>query len=170
MKGKFLLIFSSLFISLSLTAQKTDDEVRMFIDISSEDELVRENSSMIQENFLYQAEMIANKLISINPASANYNYRKGYLMMRVQNNYAGAISYLEKAAVDTDVNFDAFSSKEKSAPIDALFHLATCYHATTQLDKAIENYNKFIAASKATSELISVAKLGIEQCSVAKMP
>ncbi len=168
MKGFFLLLFSSLFISLSLTAQKTDDEVLMFINTSSEDELVRENSAMIQENFLYQAEMVANKLITLNPESANYNYRKGYLLMRVQHNYAGAVSYLEKAVTNTDVNFDSYSSKEKSAPIDALYHLATCYHATSQLDKAIEFYTKFIAASKTTSELIKEAKLGIEQCNVAK--
>ena len=64
MKSKFLLIFSALFISLTLTAQKTDDEVLMFINTSSEDELVRENSAMVQENYMYQAEMIANKLIS----------------------------------------------------------------------------------------------------------
>lgn len=168
MKGIFLLVFSSLFISLSLTAQKTDDQVRMFIDISSEEELVRENSAMIQENYLYQAEMIANKLVSLNPESSNYNYRKAYLMMRVQHNFSGAVPFLEKAVTNTDVNFDSYSSREKSAPIDALFHLATCYHATMQMDKAIEFYTKFIAASKSTSELIKVAKLRIEQCAVAK--
>lgn len=168
MKSKFLLILSTLFISLSLTAQKTDEEVLQLISTGSENDLVRENSSMIQENYLYQAEMIANKLVSMKPESSNYNYRKGYLMLYVQQNFAGAVSFLEKAILNTDVNFDAYSSKEKSAPIDALYHLAVCYHATMQMDKAIEYYNKFIAASKSTSRLIEEAKLGIEQCNVAK--
>jgi tetratricopeptide (TPR) repeat protein len=168
MKGILLLIFSSLFFSLSLTAQKTDDEVRSLIVNSSESELVRENSSMIQENYMYQAEMIADKLITLNPESSNYNYRKGYLMTKVHHDFNGAISYLEKAIVNTDVNFDAYSSKEKSAPVDAFYHLALCYHATMQLDKAIEFYNKFIADSKASSELIKEARLRIEQCAIAK--
>ena len=168
MKSIFLIIFSFLFINLSLKAQKTDDELLLFINKSSELELVGENSTMIQDGYLYQAEMIANKLISLNPESANYNYRKGYLVMRVHQNYAGAISYLEKAVTNTDLNFDSYSSREKSAPIDALFHLASCYHATMQMDKAIEFYNKFIGSSKKTSELVKVANLGIEQCNVAK--
>jgi tetratricopeptide (TPR) repeat protein len=168
MKGIFLLIFSSLFISVSLIAQKTDEELLLFINKSSEADLVRENSTMIQDEYLYQAEMIANKLISLNPESANYNYRKGYLVMLVHQNYAEALPFLEKAATNTDLNFDSYSAREKSAPIDALFHLATCYHATMQMDKAIEFYNKFITTSKKTSELVKVANLGIEQCNLAK--
>jgi tetratricopeptide (TPR) repeat protein len=146
-----------------LFGQLTDGQVLKLIQTGSESKLVIENSRMIQDGYLYQAEMIADKLISLNPTSPNYNYRKGFLALKVRNDVNQAIPFLEAASSKTDVNYDMYGLNEKSAPIDALFHLAECYHLNENITKAKEFYQQFISTSRPQSELIKVAKLRLVQ-------
>lgn len=163
----FILLLLSIF-PFAANSQMTDEQVFQLMQNGSEQMLVSENSRMMQEGFLYHAEMLADKLLTMKSQSSNYNYRKGYLMLEIRKDYEGAIPYFEKAILNTDPNFDAYGVGEKSAPTDAFFHLGTCHHLNEDLDKAVEYYTKFIASSKPKSELIPEAKLRLIQCANAK--
>lgn len=167
MKNLQLLVITLLFASASV-AQMTPDELRTFVNTASEQELLIESSSMTQEYYYYNAEIVMDKLLTFQPESANYNYRKGYLILNSRLDYTAAIPYLEKAIKNINKNFDAFSTRETSAPPDAIYHLAACYHLDNQLDKAKEHYALFIANSAKKSGLIPVAEMNIKQCDVAK--
>ena len=163
----FGLIFTAL-SPLSLLAQKDDDQLKDLLNNGSEQLLVSENSRMMQEELFYSAEKIADKLLSLKPESANYNYRKGFVRIKIDNDASGAIPYLEKAILNTDINYDAYGVSEKSAPIDAYYHLATCYHQLLDIDKAVSMYNKFISNSSSKSELVPVAQMNVVQCGIAR--
>lgn len=149
-------------------SQQTELEIRRLANTSSEFELVRDNSRILQEGYLFFAEIIVDKLLQINPYSANYNYRKGYIVLHSHHDWISAMPYLQLAVTDIDKFFDAYSSNETSAPTDALYHLARCYHYDKQLDKAREYYNRFIKESDSKSVLIEEAKLRLKQCDVAQ--
>ena len=89
-------------------------------------------------------------------------------MLKIRKDYNGAKKYLEKAIVDVDPNYDAYSPREKRAPTDAFYHLGQCYHLDEDVTKAHEMYSKFIEVSKSSSELIPVAKMNLQQCNVAR--
>ena len=162
-----LTIGLSLLVQWSFS-QITEEEIRGIASSSSETELVMQNSTLMQEGYLYFAEILADRLMEINPESSNYNYRKGFLMLEIRKDYENAISHFKKAILNTNPNFDMYSPREESAPTDAYFHLATCYHLNEEIDKAEENYNKFIEVSKKKSELIPTAQLRLKQCAVAR--
>lgn len=167
MKRLNALILLLLFPIISFS-QLTDEQVFKLLNEGSEQELVSENSRMMQEGMLYHAEMLADKLLTFKPESANYNYRKGFLTLEIRTDYMAAIPYFEKAILNTDPNYDSYGVSEKSAPTDAFFHLATCHHLNEDIDKAKTFYAKFIESSKPKSELIPVAKLRLIQCDLAK--
>ena len=147
-----------------LNAQMTDSEVMNLIQNESEQIIVAENSRMMQEGFMFHAEMLADKLLTFNSESSNYNYRKGYVTLILRNDHLEATPYLEKAILDTDPNFDAYSSKEKSAPIDAYFHLGKCSQLADDIAMASTYFSKFISEAKIDSELSKEAKLRLIQC------
>lgn len=166
---KLIYLFSLFLFAPTLSfSQMTDEEIQQLIENGSEALLVSENSRLMQEGFLYHAEKIADKLLTMKPESSNYNYRKGFLMLEIRKDYEKAIPYLEKAILNTDQNFDMYGISEKSAPTDAFFHLGTCYHLNEDIDKAKEYYSKFIEMSKSKSELIPVSQLRLIQCDRAK--
>lgn len=165
---KINLLFLLFFIPFNFFSQLTDEQVLKLIQEGSEQELVTENSRMMQEGMLYHAEMVADKLLTFKPESSNYNYRKGFLTLEIRKDYMAAIPYFEKAILNTDANYDSYGISEKSAPTDAFFHLATCHHLNEDIDKAKIFYAKFIETSKPKSELIPVAKLRLIQCDLAK--
>lgn len=135
---------------------------------ASEEELVVECSRMLQENYFYLSEIVVDRLLQINPTSANYNYRKGFIILDSRQDWITAMPFLFVATTDVDKNYDMYSSKEKSAPQDVYYHLARCYHLDEQLDKAKEFYSKFIAESNNKSALVAKAELRLIQCDVAK--
>ncbi len=162
------IIATLLLLPLFSFAQYTEEQLSRMLEKGSESELVTESSQMIQEGFYYQAGLLTDKLLTINAASANYNYRRGFIYMEMSRDYAKAIPHLEKAIVKTDKNWDAFSTNETSAPLDAYYHLARAYHMDLQLDKATANFNKFLELTNPKSELVYFAKLNLEQIEVAK--
>ena len=157
-----------LFLPLFSFSQYTEEQINKMLEKGSESELVTESSQMIQEGYYYQAGMLTDKLLAINPASPNYNYRRAFIYMEMSRDFAKAIPLLEKAVQQTNKNWDAFSANEKSAPIDAYYHLGRAYHMDLQLDKAAANFNKFLEITNPKSELIYFAKLSLEQIEVAK--
>jgi tetratricopeptide (TPR) repeat protein len=169
MKLQTLITISTcLFIELLSFSQETELDVRTKVLSMTEVQLLAEASMYTQDGFLYFAEILTDKLITFKPESPNYNYRKGYLSLEIRKDYVSAIPFLEKAVKSVSSNYDMYSTREKDAPTDALYHLASCYHLNQQIDKAEEYYNKFISESKKNSELIPVTKLKLTQCQVAK--
>jgi len=159
-----------LLVSITTNAQLISEEAtKAMVLRGNESEMVMQSSTLTQEGYLYYASLLADKLVTMKPESSNYNYRKGFLMLSVYKDYENAIYHFEKAILDTDPNFDMYSHKETSAPTDAYFHLATCYHLNEDIDKAEENYNKFITISNKKSELIEVAQLRLKQCEQARI-
>lgn len=157
-----------LLLPLLSIAQYTEEQLQNLLRTASEQELVTENSQLLQEGYLYQAGLIADRLLELNPTSCNYNYRRGFIYLEMSRDFVKALPLLEKAAVSTDKNFDMYSANEKSAPIDAIYHLARCYHLAENIAKAEENYSKFITVSNPKSEFVFFAKMNLEQCAIAK--
>lgn len=166
MKTIFTLLFSV--ITIAVFGQFTDQEITDLINNADEKKLVIENSRLMKEGFFYQAEMIADKLLTLQPESPNYNYRKGFLVLEIRRDFMQAIPYLSKAIQDTKPHFDETNPEEQSAPADAFYHLAVCYQLKGDLDKAIENYNLFISKTFQRSETVEKAELRIKQCQNAK--
>jgi outer membrane protein OmpA-like peptidoglycan-associated protein len=165
---KLITLLTLTLISFTVSSQMTEDDVRKMSETASEDQLVVEASRMLQENYFYFAEIIVDRLLQINAKSANYNYRKGFIILDSRLDWAAAIPYLIQATTSIDKNFDMYSAKETSAPTDAYYHLARCYHLGQKIDLAQEFYAKFINESSNKSELIDKAKLRLIQCDVAK--
>lgn len=166
-KIKSLLLYT-LFPLLTL-AQMTELEVREMAQSSSEQELVINSSTMIQGNYFFHAEILVDKLLSMKPESANYNYRKGFLVLGARKDFATAMPYLKKAVAVTDKNYDAYSAKETSAPIDAFYYLGECYHLNLELEEARKNYNLFLTNNtNKKSPLVDLAELKLAQCDVAE--
>lgn len=149
-------------------AQMTELEVRKMVNTASEQQLVFESSRMLQEDYFYHSEIVVDKLLTMNSTSPNYNYKKGFIALESRNDYLVAMRHLLIAITDTDKNYDAYSPKEKSAPVDAYFHLARCYHIDEQLDKAREYFNMFLANSSKKSERVKQAELMLKQCDIAE--
>jgi len=155
-------------LPLSLFGQMTEYEVRNFVETASEQEMVIQCSQMMQANYLFHAEIVVDKLLTIKPQSSNYNYRKGYIVLASRQDFMVAKRHLQIAARQTSKNYDMYSAKEESAPIDAYYHLGRCYHLDEEIQKARLNYQKFIDESGSKSELLDDAKLGLIQCDVAE--
>ena len=164
---KFILFTISLFPWIGLS-QYTLEKVTEMTKNASENQLVIEASTMLQEDYYYFSEIAVDKLLTFKPESSNYNYRKGFIMLNSRNDFEGALKHLEIGARKISNNFDMYSAKETGAPADVYYHLGRCYHLDNQIEKAEEYYNLFIQNSRKKSELIDKAQLGIRQCEIAK--
>lgn len=165
---RILFLFLNLIIASTLLSQRTEQELTEFINTSSKATLVKESSFLIMEGYYFDAERIIDKLLTIDPQSYNYNYRKGYVMMFSRDAYKEATPYFEKAAQKTRKNFDIYSAREKAASVDAIYYLGVCYHYQGRTDKAITQFNLFKEKSSKQSEFVRYADLRIKQCENAK--
>ena len=104
----------------------TEAEVNNIAANGSEMEIVMQNSTLMSEGYLYYAEILADRLLELNPQSSNYHYRKGFLLLEIRKDYIAAIPHFEMATKDTHPNADMFSTKDNSAPPDAFFHSYLC--------------------------------------------
>lgn len=166
-KRYLFLMMASLAFGQAYSQELTENDIRKMVENESEQKLVVQCSVLMQEGFSYYAEIIADKLLTFQPNSANYNYRKGFLMLDAHTDFEGAMPHLKIAVKDVNKNYDMYSAKEKSSSTDAYYYLARCYHLNEQIPEAVEYYNKFIASSDQGSELIPMAKLKLQQCDVA---
>jgi len=83
----FLLVFSLICFSKLTFGQLTETEVKNMINASAEKDLIAENSRFMQENFFHFADLVADKLLSFNKENANYNYRKGFILLEMNLNH-----------------------------------------------------------------------------------
>jgi outer membrane protein OmpA-like peptidoglycan-associated protein/tetratricopeptide (TPR) repeat protein len=162
---KLLFLFLLPLFSFS---QMTEQQVRTMARLASEPELIIESSRLVQEERLYHAEIIVDRLLQMQPNSANYNYRKGYLLLTSHNEYVKAIEYFTKALTAVSEDHDIFSITDTSSPIEVHYYLANCYHLDEQLEKAKAHYTNFFNLSKEKSDLVTLANLQLIQCEVAE--
>ncbi len=162
-----LLLFVAL-ISFTSISQTTEAEAIEIANSGSEQEVLMHASTLMSGGYLHLSEILTDKLIEFQPESSNYNYRKGFLTLYIRKDYQSALPYFKKAILDIGNNYDMYSTKEKSAPVDAYFHLAQCYHYNEQIDEAEENYRKFKELSKKKSPLLPEADLRLKQCEIAR--
>ncbi len=167
MKQLILSFFISIPIS-TLYSQILQSEIDELLNTKKESFLVRENSRLMQEDFLFFADQIAAKLLTFQPESANYHYRKGFTELYSIQDPAAAIEHFNIAIQNTDKNHDAFSKKETKAPTDVFYHLAECYHLTGQFQKSIDLLNTYKSMSRDESELLNKINLKLSQVSNAK--
>jgi hypothetical protein len=161
---KNFLLFYIVFIPVSsLFSQVNEGMIRQMMETADENRLVMEASSLLQENYFYLSEIVTDKLLEINPESANYNYRKGFILLESHRDWKKALTHLLKAENDTDKNYDMFSPNELSASLDVFYHIAKCYHLDDQIDKAEIYYNKFLENTGKKSVLKKYADLGLQQ-------
>ena len=80
-------------------------------ETGTEDELVLRSSEMIQNNFLYHAGILVDRLLEIKPQSANYNYRKGFIVYTEDTDYPTAINHFQKAVIELKKNYDPYTVK-----------------------------------------------------------
>lgn len=168
---KLLLFASTMLLSYSGISQRgqiSEPEVREMATSDNQNQLIMQASNLMQEGYSYFAEILVDRLLELESNSANYNYRKGFLCLDVRKDYLTAIPFLEKAVLDIDPNYDMYSSKEKSAALDALFHLGTSYHLNEEIEKAELYYNKFKEVSNKKSELLPIVEVRLVQCIEAK--
>lgn len=162
MKLRFLtllLVLAPLFAS----AQFTEEQLRDFVATASTQDLIQQNSQMLMDGNFYQSIIIADKLLETDAQNANFNYRKGFALLNSQSDFTLPLPFLEIAGNNVTKNYDAFSAKEDKAPVDAIYHLAKCYHYDSQYDKARSGYTNFIERAAKNSELVPVAQLGLIQ-------
>jgi hypothetical protein len=93
----YLFSVNLLFLNFISYSQNTLNDVEELIQKGNEIQLVKENSRLTQEEFLYLADKIADRLLEINPNSCNYNYRKGYTALHSQVDPILAKKHFEKA-------------------------------------------------------------------------
>jgi len=125
-------------VSFQCFGQMNETEVKAIIAVTEEPKLVVECSRFLQENFFHFADLVTDKLLSVNPKNGNYNYRKGFILLGMNKSPELALKHLEIAAAKTEINYDIYSPKETSAPIDVYYYLGVCYHRMGNLDKALE--------------------------------
>lgn len=163
------LILSAFLICSSYSfSQMNEAEVKNMVLEASEKKLLVENSRLLQENFFHYADIVIDRLLEMNPENLNYHYRKGFILLYKSKDYTNAIKYLTRATATISKNYDMYSSSEVGAPADVFYHLGVAYHFDEQLDKAKENYDKFLEISVKNSDYIPEARKRLEQLKVAR--
>ncbi|PWH81898.1 SPOR domain-containing protein [Brumimicrobium oceani] len=168
---KFSLKTLALLLSISFFSNAQDlsnKELKKVLASTSEKEVLEVNTRLMLEESHYHAFLTAEKLLSFNPESSNYNYRTGYALLRVSDDFMKTIPYLEKAVLKISKRFDMMSTREKKAPLEALFYMGRAHHLAGNIDEAIAYYEDFIKISDKGNLNFDAAVLGIKQCEIAK--
>lgn len=166
--GKLATLIVVCLSTFSAFCQLTDEQINTFIENSTEAELIEKNTLLSLDGNFHHAGMIAERLLELDSMNSNYNYRLGIALINSTSDFTKSAKYLERAAIKTSKNYDVFSTKEKAAPIDALFHLGRSYHLRGEIDKATKSYNDFLDKAPKKSDNISLAQLKLQQCETAK--
>jgi len=83
-------------------------------------------------------------LLEQDPDNDNLRYRIGVCLLNDPYQKDKAIRYLLDACENINPDYKEGSSKERTAPPDALYYLANAYQVNELLDRAIESYEKFL--------------------------
>ena len=168
MKKIVLLSTAILFAISNLYSQMTDQQLETFVESASQKELVQKNTLLLLDGFFKKSLIVADKLLEIEPNNANFNYRKGYALLKAVGGFKEAIPHLEIAITNSSKIYDVFSPKEKNSSIDSYYYLGRCYHLDGNIPKARENYELFQNKAPNVSELLPDVELMLIQCDIAE--
>lgn len=163
---KKLILFTAVVLASSMTlyAQKTDQEIIEFAQTASTKQLLKKNTDLLMDGRYRMSIVVADKLIESSPGNSNFLYRKGYALSQQSINYEEAINLLEKVKDNTTLKYNASSDKETQAPIDALYHLASCYHHQGDIEEAKKYYQLYIDKAPKKAALRGFSELALIQC------
>jgi len=136
-----------------------------------------EASKLMEEKFFNQAADIWQELVIAQPENANLNYKLGASYFNSYNQKAKALPYLQKASDlrkqqyggFNTAGYDPFDPKETNAPMEVDYYLGRAYHLAGDLDKADQNYQKFLEECGENHELRKQALRGKEQTANARV-
>lgn len=163
-----ILMIGFLSIAFLGKTQLTEVQLADFLKDASVKKMIEKNSQSLMDRYYHQSLQIANKLLEVEPDNSNFNYRKGFAILKLNNDYDKALPHFLIAEKNVSSTYDAFSHKEKNAHIDTYFYLAHCYHMKKDINNARKYYNEFLSSSDNSSELFDQAKLKLTQCDVAE--
>jgi hypothetical protein len=146
----------------------TDEQLKEILENSSEGEIVELNTMFIVNGNFKYSNWTADKLLTYDSESQNYNYRKGFALLNSTDDYTKPMPFLKKAITNVTKNYDMISPDEKSAPLDAFFHMGHAYHLNNDIENADKYYTKYLEQAKKKDPLIEVTQVRLEQCKVAK--
>lgn len=168
MKKIALLTTALIFTISNLFSQMTDQQLETFVLSASKKDLVQKNTLLLLDGFFKKSLIVADKLLEMEPKNANFNYRKGYALLKAVGGHKEAIPYLEIAIKETSKIYDVFSPKEENSSVDSYFYLGRCYHLEGNIPKARENYQLFQNKAPNVSELLPKVELMLTQCEIAE--
>lgn len=124
----------AIIISTGFVFSQTEDDRTNFLD--GQFFLVEEDYSEALSAFqkVYKGEYVDN---------ANLNYLIGTCYLRISGQKNNAIKYLEKAITSVSPAYVEGSFKEVNAPIEAHLLLGNAYRISEDLEKAVQQYNKY---------------------------
>lgn len=158
MKRILFLLF--VFISFHASAQVEGAEYRAKFT---------EGNRLMEEKLYGQAIDIWKELVAHDQFNDNVNYKLGYSYLESNKNREKALPYLEAAASKpANPDYDIFNVNERSAPIEVYYHYGRALHLNYKLDKAIEQFNKFLNTANSKHHLRNDALRNIEMAEYAK--
>lgn len=163
-----VLIISVFFIGFIGKSQLTDEQLADFVKDASTKKLVQKNSQLLMNRYYHQSLIVVDKLLEEQSDNSNFNYRKGFAILKVNNDYEKALPHFLLAEKNVSSSYDIFSAKDKSAHIDTYFYLGHCYHLKKDISKAREFYKKYLSTADKSSELYDQTELALLQCDVAE--
>lgn len=162
----FILVFFA--INTITIAQKSDQDLKKFIEKSSDQEILQLNTTYLLEGYFHQSIILIDHLLKKDEENANFNYRKGYALFSYKADPSISLPFFEKAAGNSKKFYDMMSSTEKGAPFDIYYYIGNCYHRLDDIDKAEENYNNYLSKGDKKTELYALTELALKQCKVAR--
>lgn len=166
---KFLTLLIVFFFTVFVVkSQLTDEQLIDFVNSASTKKLIERNSQLLMDRYYHQSLIVVDKLLEEDPENPNYNYRKGFAVIKLNNDHEKALPHFQQAEKNVSKTYDAFSARDKSAHIDTYFYLGHCYHLKKDISNARSFYNKFLSNADSSSELYEYAKLKLQQCDVAE--
>ncbi|MES2284228.1 MAG: hypothetical protein V4547_00985 [Bacteroidota bacterium] len=125
-------------------------------DFASEEEFKKQAAKLFDEEEFEKAYPLYSQLVSLYRKDPNYNYRLGVCMLYASDEKERAITFLE------------FATKNKDVEKEAFFFLAKAYHLNYRFDDAIGQYLAYKKmASGAKAERFQVDRQ-IEMCNNGK--
>lgn len=164
---KIITAFLILLLPFLGYSQMTERQLRFMCSEASEEELIIENSRLMQENRLYFAEIVVNRLLEMDSTSANYHYRKGYVLLIGHTDQINAIKHFLKALPVANKDYDLYSITDTTCPLDVHYYLGKSYHLDEDISTARTYYTNFLNFADPKSELLAKAHVGLVQCDVA---
>jgi len=137
------LIFKYILFCLSLFYILIPSKIYSQEDIDLKEKFLEAESYFLFEE--YTEALPAYLILNENdPTNDNINYRIGVCYLNITYEKEKSIEFLEKASKNITLDYKEGSFKETRCPLEVYFFLGDAYRVNDNLDKALENYHKFM--------------------------